>query len=125
MASDREPGDDTASEKTAAEELAQWYRDQVAEIAKTTTIKDLAELRDMVVQNVDDTQAAEFKKLCGARAGVILNAELVETKTVKQVTDLRGKYTAVLGSEMGQWFNKLCDDRQRAILEATRKARQK
>jgi RecT family len=121
---EREPGDDSTAEKTAAEEHEQWYRDQVAEIEKCATIKDLIDLRDQVVQNVlNEAQGIDFRKLCGNRATTILGGEITVASTVKQVSDLRGKYTAVLGADMAVRFNKLCDERQRSILDATRKAK--
>lgn len=119
----REPGDDSQPTQSAADELAAWYRDQVAEIGKSNTVQELMDLRDAVVANVDEAQAAEFKKQCGTRLAGILKAELVNAKTVKNVTDLRGKYTALLGKELGDWFNKHCDERQREILAATRKTK--
>lgn len=106
-----------------AAEMEQWYRDNVAEVEKTTALQDLFDLRDKVLEQVDDAKSAEFKKLVGARLGAILKSDLATCKSVKEVTNLRSKHSALLSTEQANWFNAQADNRQREILAGTSKAK--
>lgn len=111
------PLDDAPS----AAETDTWYKAQLEEVEKTKEVSHLFDLRQIVGERIEEARFTEFKKLCGARAGVILRGELADCKEVREVTGLRTKYSATLGPGLAEWFNKQCDDRQRDILSAKAK----
>ena len=55
-------------------DFADWYRDRKGEIETCKFVRDVTELRDMVVPNLSDAQAKEFNALCDARQRAILDA---------------------------------------------------
>lgn len=57
-----------------ASELDDWYADQVKELAGTVKVRDVADLRDAVADQLDGERLKEWDGLCSARTKAILDS---------------------------------------------------
>jgi len=74
------PAEETQTDPTVdpaaalASEMDDWYADQKTELASQTKVRDVAELRDLVADQLDGDRLKEWDGLCTAKTKAILDA---------------------------------------------------